>query len=370
MNMRTRLTAAALLAATAFGLAAAPGAPAGADEIPVPSGKAASKTFSYSGFNGDTPYNTEDFTAPGTTPIVGNFAGNQADEILWYTPGAGGDALYTNNGNFEFSQSAQTISGTYAPKVGTFATGDGYEDVLWYSTTGPSQLWDFNGDGTITKASLPAVTGPGRIIVGDFALDGIDDVIRYQAGSASDSWWDFQTMGQVSRPLNVNGSYTPIVGTFGTDAYDDILWYAHGPTQDFLWDFIGGGGKTTWDLAINGTFQPVVARFTDDGRDDILWYAPGQAADSVWNFDGAGYVKKSVTINGSYQAVAGNFLTGSSIWQDVMFFGAGGAGDSAWKTTSNQPTFASKATSIFGSSVVAVGSFYAGSTRAIAIIRH
>ncbi|HEV7719730.1 MAG TPA: hypothetical protein VGO60_00515, partial [Iamia sp.] len=165
--MRTRLTAAALLAATTFGLAAAPGSPAGADETPIPASKAASKTFSFGGFSGDTPYNTETFTAPGTTPVIGDFAGSPGADILWYTPGAGGDELWTSTGDVQFSHTPTSISGTYTPKVGRFAMADGYDDVLWYSTTAASQLWDYNANGTVTKTSLPSVTGPGQVIVGD-----------------------------------------------------------------------------------------------------------------------------------------------------------------------------------------------------------
>lgn len=370
MRMRTRLTAAAVLAATAFGLASAPGAPAGADETPLSQNRAASKSFSYSGFEGDSMYTTESFSAPGTTPIVGQFAGNTADDILWYTPGAGGDALHTNDGTFQFTSSPQSISGTYTPHVGVFAQPDGLEDVLWYSATAASQVWDFNADGTITKTALPTVTGPGQILIGDFALDGVDDVVRYRPGLASDSWWDLQNAGLMTRSFNVNGTYTPLVGVFGTDAYDDILFYAPGTNPDFLWDFKGGGAKTEWDLTINGTFTPVVGRFTGDGRDDVVWYRPGSGADSLWSFDGVGYTSKALSINGTYSPVSCYCAQSASSWEDIVWYGPGNAGDAAWKTTSSQGAYTTLPTSIHGSSVAAVGAFYVGSAREILVIRH
>ena len=368
MKMRTRLTAAALLAATAFGLSAAPGAPAGADETPVPASKAASKTFSFGGFTGNTPYNTETFTAPGTTPIIGQFGGSDASDILWYTPGAGGDELWTNTGSVQFAHTAASVGGTYTPKVGRFATNDGYQDVLWYSATGASQLWDYNANGTVTKTSLPSVTGPGQVIVGDFGLDGIDDIVRYRPGTASDSWWDFQQEGIVPRAFNVNGTYTPIVGNFASDNYDDILWYAPGTTPDALWDFTGGGAKVEWKLSINGTFTPIVGGFSSDGKDDVIWYKPGTGADSFWNFDGSGYTTKALTVNGTYSPVACQCLAQASMHEDVFWYGPGNAADAAWKVTGDPLVYSSVAASAPGASIAGHGWF--ATDNELLLIRH
>jgi hypothetical protein len=370
MRMRTRLTAAALLAATAFGLASAPGAPAGADVTPIPQGAAGSKTFSFSGWNGGSAYNTETFTAPGTTPIIGNFAGNTHSDILWYTPGNGGDQLWTGTGGVQFTQSAASISGTYTPKVGTFATPDGYDDVVFYSTTAASQLWDYNANGTVTKTALPTVTGPGQLLVGDFALDGIDDIIRYRPGVASDGWFDFQQVQVQSRPFNVNGTYTPLVGSFASDSSDDIFWYAPGNGGDPLWDFDGGGAKTQWDLIVNGTFTPVVGGFSADGKDDVIWYRPGAGADSIWDFDGSGYVTQGLSVNGTYSPVECACLNVGSPGDDVVWFGPGSNGDAAWKSTGQEPyTYTTVANSMFGSSVAGKG-FFSNTNQELLLIRH
>ncbi|HEX7133452.1 MAG TPA: hypothetical protein VF228_12815 [Iamia sp.] len=368
MRMRTRLTAAALVAATALGLAAAPGSPAGADETPVPAGKASSKTFSFGGFSGDSPYNTETFVAPGSTPIIGQFAGSSADDILWYTAGNGGDALWTNTGSVQFSTSAASIGGTYAPKVGTFAPPDGYDDVLWYSTTAASQLWDYNAGGTVTKTALPAVTGPGQIVIGDFALDGIDDVIRYRPGTASDSWWDFQTMQAVARPFNVNGTYMPLVGEFAADGSSDILWYAAGVNPDFLWDFDGGGAKTEWDLSINGTYTPVVGLFSGDSKDDVIWYRPGSGADAVWDFYGLGYETKGLTVNGTYSPVACRCLQQGSVYEDVVWYRAGALSDAAWKVNGEPFAYATLAADVPGVSIAGHGTF--SGDQELLLVRH
>lgn len=370
MSFRSRLTAATLLAATTFGLiAGAAGAPAGAEEVPVPDSKAASKTFSFAGFSGNSPYSTETFQAPGTTPIIGQFGGSPAVDILWYTPGNGGDQMWTTLGGVDFTESAVSISGSYTPHVGTFATIDGRDDILWYSANGPSQLWDYNVNGTVTKSSLATVTGPGKILIGDFALDGIDDVIRYQAGAGSDSWWDFQQAQIQPRAFAVNGTFTPLVGNFASDASEDILWYAPGAAKDPLWDFDGGGAKTQWDLSINGTYTPVVGGFTSDGKDDVLWYKAGSSPDSIWDFYGVGYETKQLSVNGTYSPVACDCLQAGSLTEDVVWFGPGGAGDAAWKTNGDPFTYSTYAPNMFGASVAGQGEFLA-SGQELLLIRH
>lgn len=375
MRTRTRLTAAALLAATALGFTA-PSLPAGADDAVVSVGadSRASRVFSLSGF---TPaggaVNTETFTAPGDTPVIGQFVGGMTTDIVWYTPGAGGDELWSGQGDLGFSHSAVSISGTYSPLVGTFTSPDGKQDILWYSTsaTGASQLWDFNADGSVTKTTFGSVRGPGRLLLGDFAGDGITDVIRYQAGTASDSWFDFQTTSVAGRALNVNGTYRPLVARFDSDPITDILWYAQGSAPDSLWDFDGGGTRSTWELQINGSYTPAVGRFTSDGEADVIWYAPGPAPDVFWDFDNGGYTRQSLTVNGTYVPVACLCIQGLSPYTDVVWFGAGTRTDNAWRVDGNQPlTWTGFGTSIPGASVAGVGAFADGGTTEMLLIRH
>ena len=366
MRMPIRLTAAALLAATAFGLTVAPGAPAGADETPVPSGKAGSKTFSFGGYTGETPYDTETFQAPGTTPLIGQFGGSSADDILWYTPGNGGDELWTNTGSVQFSHTATSISGTYTPKVGTFATDDGFDDVLWYSTTSRQpdlglQRQRFDHQDRPAGDHRPR---PGDR--GDFALDGIDDVIRYRPGTATDSWWDIQTMSVAGRAFNVNGTYTPLVGEFTEGGSDDILWYAPGANPDALWDFTGGGGKTEWKLSINGTYTPVVGSYSSDGVDDVVWYKPGSGADSYWDFDGSGYLAKALTVNGTYSPVA--CICFPNMHESIVWYGPGNAPDTAWWVTGDQLAHTSVPGSIPGTSIAGHGRF--GTSNELLLVRH
>lgn len=342
MQRRTRLLAAALAATTALGLV--PTAPASAANPPA--------RHHWFGPNGQLN-TTEDFTPPGATPVIGEFDVEQGDDIIWYTPGAGGDAFWSSNGDGTYTASALSISGTYTPYVGSFA-GDGKgQDVLWYSTTGASQLWDFREpeDGPTLKTSLPGVTGTGQIIVGDFTGDGADDVIRYRPGAQPEQWWDFDRPTAnpnpviTNRTLSVGGTYTPIVGRFDQDASvgdngQDIFWYAPGSGADSLWDFQANASVTTRSMTVNGTFKPLVGHWMSSPHEQILWYAPGSAGDALWAFEGNDTLtKKSLTINGTYTPYTCECIgSGLGDRSDILFHGVGNAPDAIW--SNNGPTFA------------------------------
>jgi len=342
MQRRTRLLAAAMAATTALGL------------LPVTPAAAAEPPGRVHWFSPNGQLNTsEDMAIPGATPVIGEFDAEQGDDIIWYTPGAGGDAFWSSNGDGTFTASAISINGTYTPYVGAFAGSGKGEDVLWYSTTGASQLWDFREpeDGPTLKTSLPSVTGSGTIIVGDFTGDDATDVIRYRPGAQADQWWDFDVPTAnpnpviTNRSLSVNGTYTPLVGRFDQDVAagdsgQDIFWYAPGTAADALWDFQADASRTSRAMTVNGTFRPLVGHWMASPHEQILWYAPGSAGDSLWAFNGDDTLtKKALTINGTYTAHSCACVdTGVGNRDDIVFHGVGNAPDVVW--SNNGPAFA------------------------------
>ncbi len=352
MQRRTRLIASAVAAATAA-----------LSLLPSPA-TAAPKPATLHSFGPTGQLNTsESFTPAGATPVVGDFDETNGEDIIWYTPGAGGDAFWSGHGDGTWTAEPMSINGTYTPYVGDFAGDDKGDDVLWYSATGASQLWDFDGDEgyELVKTSLPGVGGSGQVLIGDFTSDSVMDVIRYRPGAGAEQWWDFDAPGAApyaitTRPLDVNGTYTPVVGNFFQDPgqYDrgiDILWYAPGAAADSMWDFNADGSITANPMSINGTFKPLVGTWMKGFSDQILWYAPGAAADSLWSFDLAhATTKKALTINGTYTPYTCECVkSGLGDRNDILWHGVGGAPDAIW--SNNGDTFAPTSYSYPGSSI-------------------
>lgn len=320
--------------------------------------------------------NSESFVPAGEQAIVGDFVGGAEaplDDIFWYTPGPGGDALWRSRGDRSFASSPQSVSGHYTPLIGYFGDDHDRQDILWYAPGGASSLWDFNADGTITKNAV-SITAVGQPLVGDFTGDGGDDVIIYAPGPAPEQWLDFGGDGTVvNRPISVNHRYKPLIGNFaGTgaapaDNATDILWYAPGGAPDFLWDFEPDGSIASRQLAITGDYQPIAGDFTRDGGDDILWYQAGLGPDSFWDFNAdSSITKRSVTINGVYELrTCACFDTDAAHAQDLLFSGFRG-NSVVWDFGGTDgATFRSRSIATLGGYDPVVGHFETGSTDAV-----
>jgi hypothetical protein len=229
-----------------------------------------------------------------------------------------------------------SVSGTYQPLVGQFA-GDGATDILWYGPgSAPDSLWIGNagqrGAAAFTRVNL-TINGTYTPIVGDFFGDDYTDIIWYAPGRAADSAWvsDDVPAYFTSRPLAINGSFRVNVLTdySGTARKDDIFWYAPGTAKDFVWHFAdsGSGAYSTVNLTINGTFQRIVGDWNADGRDDLVLYRPGSAADYRWasKADGS-FSQTSVSINGTYEPATVYHEAGDGI----LWWGDGSTKEAYW----------------------------------------
>lgn len=228
--------------------------------------------------------------------LVGNFHGDARDEALYYSPGRGSDRLLsfgnggTSGGPLTWQVFRQEVNGHYQAAVGDF-TVDGHDDIIWYGDgSTPDYLWQFNDLGSVTSTPL-TINGLYEPISGDFTGDGAGDVIWYAAGPAQDYIWDFEPGGERSNlPLTIDGHYEPVVGSFAGDATDDVLWYRPGAGADFLWDFAttppGTVELSSRSMPIHGSYFPVSLDEWNDGAggDDIVWVGPGD--DNVWDFRG------------------------------------------------------------------------------------
>ena len=303
--------------------------------VPQTPAAAAGPTFSFHTFLSGGLSNSESFDPPGNQPVIGDFRGDENDDILWYTPGAGGDALWTSDGSgVGFEETSATVTGTYLPVAGSF-TSDGKQDILWLAATGSSSLWDYNADGTVTRTTLTDVRGTGIPLVGDYTGDDFPDVIAYAAGSAPDLWIDFNEIGAPTiRPFSISGTYRPVSGHFTYNSADDIFWYAPGAGVDTFYDFTTAGSFTPSTQSVTGTYTPLTRSKTEDGVDDIMFYGVGVAADAYWdwnaNIAGPTRSNRSLTVKGTYVPYTCQCIgEGVDSGTDVLWFSATGS-DVIW----------------------------------------
>lgn len=266
------------------------------------------------------------------TRVVGNFAGDPSDDILWYAPGTGVDTLWTgaeaSRGTDAFGKVPLRINGTYTPIVGDFA-GDGYDDILWYAPgPAPDYLWvSVAGGATPFESRSMSVSGTYRPVkladrryVARDGVDGKDDIFWYAPGSAPDSVWHFSDTGDGTRTsvnAKLTATVTPVVGDWNGDQLEDLVLYGPGGTSDAKWLANPDGTFQRSPLSINGTYQPATVlgdpTAPDATRyDAILWYGGAAGAENYWRSTGTSFT--SVYVEQSpVDAAPFTFLPGTAL---------------------------------------------------------
>ncbi|HMJ79260.1 MAG TPA: hypothetical protein VK507_24960 [Iamia sp.] len=281
----TRALLPLLLAALAVGGLPAPAPPAGAG--------GAETTWTHT---------SEGVAVNGTyTPIVGEFLGeiDDLDEILWYAPGAATDHIWTAAEgvvpDFTSQVLPRAVNGTYAPVVGDFA-GDAHDDILWYASgAAADSLWI--SDGTTWASRSVSVNGTYAPVVLDDTA-GYDDIVWAAPGGGNGAIWVFHGTGHVSRSITSPAGSQPLVGRFNEGSCADLFWYVPGAGADEAWYLNCNGiiGATAAE-AVFGTYEPVVADGDVDGTNDgILWFDDGGPS-TYWEGDDVGTWKTDVYAN-------------------------------------------------------------------------
>ncbi|QXC60365.1 hypothetical protein KSP35_18835 [Aquihabitans sp. G128] len=247
---------------------------------------------------------------------------------------------------------AATVSGTYQVVVGQFA-GDEASDILFYGKgSAADTLWIGNA-GERGQAGFDVVPltigGDVTLVVGDFGGDSYDDLLLYGKGAEPDALWTSIDAEAIfsKRAVTIGGTYLPTVLTDYRDGgKDDIVFLGPGATPDYLWHFTDSPGTTNYEgpgtyasrsLTVNGSYQLVPGDYSGDGIGDLVLYQPGTAADYKWVFNTAGAVTESkLTVNGTYRPVP---ILGVP-YDAILWWADGTAGKAFW--ASNGSTFVAK----------------------------
>lgn len=230
---------------------------------------------------------------PANRPIVGDFDGDGADDVIAYRSGAAADmvAFTVADGRRPGRFQPLAINGVYEPVVGDIDR-NGVDDVVWYApASGATTAWMFSRGGGYRSVAVGTAPTNAQVRMGDFDGQGTADLLFYKPG-ASRVWLSKATGGWVglAAPVSTSG-YRPIVGDFTGDRVSDIAWYRPGGGATTMW--VWRRGERRWDVrafdSVAGTYTPIVSDLDHDGRDDI-WFS-NAGGTNRWLSRGTGFAK-------------------------------------------------------------------------------
>jgi hypothetical protein len=239
--------------------------------------------------------------------FTGDFTGDGRDDVLfyhasdghWWLATYGGGQLHWNRISVrpDFGDLTRSTIRLFSSDF----TGDGRDNILfyhasdghwWLASYGSGQL-HWNRVGVTTD--FGDLTRPGiRFFIGDFARDGREDILFYNAGDHN--WWlGRQPAGQfLWRPVGNTSNFGDLTrkgirfftGDFSGDGRDDMLFYHAGDHNWWLGRYQAGqlgwarvGVTPGFGDLTRTAIRFFTGDFTGDGADDVLFYHTG---DSHW----------------------------------------------------------------------------------------
>jgi hypothetical protein len=255
---------------------------------------------------------------PTAQVLAGQFVGNSA---FLYNPGPGPDGLVRladDGETLTASLAMASVGGTYRPIV-LDVDLDGTDEILWYSPgPGGDFLWRFGSTGAVTSHAL---TINGRYEPIPLVLDGnggsVPDrqaILWYGRGTAADAFWVFDAEGtpkNVAGGAEVNGDYVPVVAHLNstdTGGHDQIFWYDVRGRRHTVWTFRKGSGgihTSTAGPVLGPGCRPSSVPIRGFGFDVLHCYRPGPGTEQLMDqmSSGSWTVWEAGAVNGTYRTL-------------------------------------------------------------------
>lgn len=241
-------------------------------------------------------------------PTVGDFFGDRADDILWFDTGVNrrtywqgnvggrGQASFTQGELPVFNLSIGNVGEESIPIVGDFA-GDEHDDIFWYGVKGAADyLWTSNGDGTWVTKRFFASGDFTPLRLRNYLAGGKDDLyLLARSASAPSYYWktaDDATGAITQTQIPTYAGRRVVVGDWNGNGFEDLFFHGPGAITDIAQYTSAAGIGTTKTFTINGSYQPTVVYNVP--RDGILFWGPGTAKEAYWQGISGGF--KNVTI--------------------------------------------------------------------------
>ena len=151
------------------------------------------------------------------------------------------------------------VNGTYTPVVGEFNV-DGANDLFWYANGGTDARGSEAPLGSAGFGNFPGWPAGMRPLLLDFDGDGFDNFLVYTPGTVNGS--DYMIPGGPGQGDLIKGyfqqtaSLIPLGGDFDGDGYEDLFWYGPGTTKDEIW-YGAPTSPAPWRkviVTVNGTY--------------------------------------------------------------------------------------------------------------------
>jgi hypothetical protein len=258
-------------------------------------------------------------------PVVGDFGGDELDDILWYRAGSGTDRLWIATGDedvFDTSRT-ETLNGTYKPEVLRDWRSGKKDRIFWYRAgDGTDPLWIFAADASHTVVT-EQVRNTLQVVPGDWSGDGVEDLLLYGPGTLPDRVWTSHAGHFTSKSISINGRYQA-VAVLGVP-FDEVLLFGTGDKDDRFLHNSGSG------FQIESVYLPARGRAATAGIGAAVVYSPLDPENIVIS-DGASadtfYLSDTHDVGAGKVMLIGNYENDDFL--DILWYGPGTAHDELW----------------------------------------